>query len=361
MVKVRSRGAVLRSFILDNIEAHPSDIARVTADRFAISRQAINKHLRNLVREKALVEDGNTRNKTYKLCPLLEWSQWYDGNNGLEEDLVWLNDVKPRLGLPDNVLSIWAYCVTEMLNNAIDHSGAARISVDVKRTATTTEICVYDNGIGIFKKIKDALGLEDERHAIFELSKGKLTTDPSRHTGQGIFFSSRMVDQFQIFSSGTFFSHNVEDDRDWLSHEEDSERKGTLVIMRLKNHTARSTKKVFDEYSTGEDLGFTKTVVPVRLAQYGDEQLVSRSQAKRLLARVDRFKTVVMNFEGVSEIGHSFADEIFRVFSVAHPTIELYAINANDRVMSMIDQARNAATEMNAGAAFPNSGRGDRI
>jgi anti-sigma regulatory factor (Ser/Thr protein kinase) len=349
MTQVRRRGEALRSFILEHIEAHPSDIAKIAADEFGISRQAINKHLRNLVREKALIEAGSTRNKIYKLCLMLEWSKSY-GPSGLEEDIVWQNDVKPQLPLPENVMRIWNYCVTEILNNAIDHSDAERISVDIKRTATTTEICVWDNGVGIFQKIKDALGLTDQRHALLELSKGKLTTDPSRHTGQGIFFSSRMVDQFQIYSKGTFFSHNIGDERDWLSHEDNSARTGTLVFMRLKNHTARSTTKVFDEFATGDELGFTKTVVPVRLAQYGDEQLVSRSQAKRLLARVDKFKTVVFNFEGVSAIGHSYADEIFRVFAIANPGIELYAINENADVRAMIDQAKHAAAAMNGGA-----------
>lgn len=40
-----------------------------------------------------------------------------------------------------------------------------------------------------------------------------------------------------------------------------------------------------------------KTVVAVRLAQLeDDDKLVSRAQAKGILARVDRFKTVVFDF-----------------------------------------------------------------
>jgi anti-anti-sigma regulatory factor len=106
---------------------------------------------------------------------------------------------------------------------------------------------------------------------------------------------------------------------------------------------ARTMKKVFDEFSTTEDDGFTKTIVPVRLSLYADEQLVSRSQAKRLLARFEKFKTVVLDFEGVSTIGHSYADEIYRVFASANPAIQLLAINTNDEVRATIDQARRAA------------------
>jgi anti-anti-sigma regulatory factor len=153
-----------------------------------------------------------------------------------------------------------------------------------------------------------------------------------------------MVDNFYIFSRGTFFSHGIKREHDWLTYDESKSKSGTLVGMTLKNHTARTTKKVFDEFSTPEDDGFTKTIVPVRLSLYGDEQLVSRSQAKRLLARVEKFKTVVLDFEGVSTIGHSYADEIFRVFANANPAIQLLAINTNDEVKATINQARRASS-----------------
>ena len=74
----------------------------------------------------------------------------------------------------------------------------------------------------------------------------------------------------------------------------------TGVYMKLQNHTARTTQQICREYSSEDDFGFSKTVVPVRLAQYGDDLLISRSQAKRLLARIDRFRTVIFDFEGVN-------------------------------------------------------------
>ena len=109
--------------------------------------------------------------------------------------------------------------------------------------------------------------------------------------------------------------------------------------MRLNNHAARTSKKVFDQFSTDDDYGFTKTVVPVELAQYGDNNLVSRSQAKRLLARIEKFKVVVFDFDGVALIGQAFADEIFRVFVLSHPGIILEHINANNEVSKMILRA----------------------
>jgi anti-sigma regulatory factor (Ser/Thr protein kinase) len=345
MVKVRTRGERVRSYILENVEKYPQDIAKRTAEHFGTTRQAVNKHVRHLVSEKALVEEGNTRNRKYKLCALAELVKVYEMTAGLEEDVVWREDILPFLGqLPGNVVDIWRHGFTEMFNNAIDHSSAGHISVKFSKTATTTEILIYDDGIGIFKKIQTALNLLDERHAVFELAKGKLTTDPSRHTGEGIFFSSRMFDQFRIMSSETYFSHEFGKDEDWVLENQQSQ--GTAVFMKLNNHTARSTHKVFSEFQSGEDLGFTKTVVPVRLAQYGDDKLVSRSQAKRLLARVDRFKTVLMDFKEVTSIGQAFADEIFRVFRNSHPEIELYAINASVEVQDPINRAQSSGYQL---------------
>ena len=340
MTKVRERGETVRRYILANVEKHPADIARMTAGRFGITRQAVNKHLQKLVGEHALKQHGITRNCSYQLAPLAHWRKTFPLANTLAEDRVWREDVVPSLGqMPQNVLEIWHYGFTEIFNNAIDHSEGSLIAVDFRKTASTTQIAIHDNGVGIFKKIQTALGLIDERHAVLELAKGKLTTDPARHTGEGIFFASRMFDDFEILSGGMHFSHQFDKKEDWIL-ERDRFSSGTAVWMKLNNHTARTTKKVFDKFTSGDDYGFTKTVVPVKLTQYGDENLVSRSQAKRLLARVDRFETVILDFRGVESVGQAFADEIFRVFTAQHPNVALLELNANSAVKRMISRAR---------------------
>jgi hypothetical protein len=111
--------------------------------------------------------------------------------------------------------------------------------------------------------------------------------------------------------------------------------------MKLNNNAARTTKQIFDEFSD-ENYNFTKTVVPVRLAQYGHEKLISRSQAKRLLVRIDLFKVVIFDFDGVETIGQAFADEVFRVFSKQHPEVELCHANACKDVEQMISRAQFA-------------------
>jgi anti-sigma regulatory factor (Ser/Thr protein kinase)/biotin operon repressor len=324
------------------VEAHPNDVATLAAQAFDVSRQAINKHIQALVEQKALTVSGSTRNKSYRLHPLVEWGKSYSLTQALEEDRVWDADVKPLVAdFPDNVRAIWYYGFTEMLNNAIDHSSGNDVSIKVKKTAIDAEIMIFDDGEGIFKKIQRSLGLYDERHAVLELSKGKLTTDPTRHSGQGVFFASRMFDGFQILSGGVFFSHEFNKPEDWITERHKS-KSGTAVFMKLANNTSRTSKQIFDDFSSGDDYAFTKTVVPVRLAQYGEETLVSRSQAKRLLARVDKFKVVIFDFANVTAIGQAFADEIFRVFRNQHPEIEMTRLNASKEVEQMIRRAESS-------------------
>lgn len=341
MVRVRARGEDIRRYILEHVEKHPTDIARVTAEHFEITRQAANKHLQRLTSGGSLAETGHTRNRSYKLCPLSEWKKAYQITPELAEDLVWTNDIKAVIGqLPENVLDIWHYGFTEMFNNAIDHSEGSRILIHIRKTAASTEAAVYDDGVGIFKKIQKAMHLLDERHAILELAKGKLTTDPKRHSGEGIFFTSRMFDRFDIRSGEVYFNHQFGQPEDWIL-QRDNFAEGTSVWMEMHNHTARTTKKVFDRYSSSDDYGFNKTVVPVRLAQYGNDKLISRSQAKRVLTRVELFKIVIFDFDRVETIGQAFADEMFRVFASKHPEIQLMTMKANSAVKRMIERAKS--------------------
>lgn len=344
MSKIRAGGEPVRQFILANVERHPANLTKLTAEHFKITRQAVHKHLSKLLAEGALVGFGGTRDRRYKLAPLAEWSELYQLSTKPSEDMVWRNDISRLVGkMPENVLDIWHYGFTEMFNNVIDHSGAAVVMVKLTKTATTTEMAIHDNGVGIFKKIQSALGLLDERHAVLELAKGKLTTDPRNHSGEGIFFTSRMFDAFQILSGGVYFSHEFGAAEDWIL-EPASFATGTSVWMKLSNHTARTLRKVFAKFTSGEENAFNKTVVPVRMAQYGDDKLVSRSQAKRLLARVEKFKVVIFDFTGVDSIGQAFADEVFRVFANQHPEIELSASKTNPVVRQMIDRALAGAS-----------------
>ncbi len=310
------------------------------ASEFGLSRQVANGYLQSLIRDGLIEAEGSTRARIYRLKMLLALDHSFL-REGLQEDVVWREHFAPAVAdLPENVRDIWHFAVTEMINNAIDHSGSPEVRVGLQKNALFTEAWVADNGEGIFLKIQRELKLFDPREAILELAKGKLTTAPQNHSGEGIFFTSRLVDAFDIQSGRLHFQH----DRrafDMLT-ERPADAPGTLVMMRLVHDSPRSMQSVFDEFSDEEDYSFDKTVVPIRLAQHEGEKLVSRSQAKRVAHRFERFKRVVLDFDGVAEIGQAFADELFRVFPAEHPNVRLTPINTSTAVANMVRRALGA-------------------
>lgn len=321
--------------IIDSGEPH---VAAAAAGALGVSRQTAAARLRRMANEHIIKAEGTGRGRRYALLPLLSVRKVHD-LAGLDEHRLWVSDVAPLLSdLRPNVVDVWRYGVTEMINNAIDHSEGAQVTVFVERNALRTTVRVSDDGEGIFHRIQRLMGLYDPRESILELAKGKLTTDPARHSGEGVFFSSRMFDRFSIMSRNLFFSHEAASD-DWLIDRE-GEVSGTSVTMTLANDSARTTTEVFDAFAAPEEYTFAKTIVPVRLAQHEGEKLVSRSQAKRLTTRFERFQTVVLDFAGVDEIGQAFADEVFRVFQAAHPDLEMLPIHMSERVRNMVSRAR---------------------
>ena len=342
MAGIRERGRLIRDYILKQVDSHSQNIAQDTASHFGISRQAVNTHISRLVREGLLTARGATRNRRYSLAILRERLFSVPLMDETAEHIVWREEVEPLLSdIPKTALDIWHYGFTEMLNNAIDHSSGTRVMIQIKRTVRAVNVMLSDDGEGIFRKIQKALALEDERHAVLELAKGKFTTDPDNHTGEGIFFTSRMFDKFAILSGNVYFSHESPGDEDRILENRDQES-GTVVLLRLHNDTERTSREIFDQFTVDADYGFSKTIVPVDLVRYGDTSLISRSQAKRLLTRVDRFRTVILDFKGVEQIGQGFADEVFRVFTRAHPTVHLVPVNENIQVRTMIRRAMSA-------------------
>lgn len=330
----------IRNFIVKNVVEHPTDICSVACEEFGLSRQSITRHLKNLVEEGILVSSGRTRAREYQLRARsprgLQLEIQVD--NTLEEDEVWRSYIRPQLeGASENVIHICEYGFTEMLNNVIDHSQSERVVVSVKWEGDQIQLFVADKGVGIFSKLQSELGFSDPRHAILELSKGKLTTNSSFHTGEGIFFTSKMFDTFFVGSEGIAYRHGYKSPGIVTDFEV---MEGTGVAMWIKDNAPQTMNEVFEEFAAGaDDFGFNKTWLTLGLAQFAQENLVSRSQAKRVLARIEQFHEVVLDFDGVANIGPSFADEIFRVFANEHPEVQLLPIRTSREVERAIKRA----------------------
>ena len=328
----------IRDFILENIGVLPVTIGPVTAKKFGITRASVSRYMKNLLSEGLIIAEGNTRARIYKLAPLVNESIYLANDFLWTEDTVWREKIRPIMkGIKQNIIDLCQYGFTEMLNNVIDHSQSRDVFITYKQDFVEIQITIWDNGIGIFKKIQRDFELADARTALFELSKGKLTSDKTRHSGEGIYFTSRMFDAFSILSGHLYYSRERREGDDWLieTFDRPEEKVGTFVSMQISTKADWTRQQVFEQYQ-GDDIYFRKTHVPISLGRYPGEQLVSRSQAKRILARFTDFSEVILDFTGVSEIGQAFADEIFRVFKNEHPDTILMVHYANEKVLKMI-------------------------
>jgi len=313
-----------------------------SVDRFSashgLSKQSIYRYLESLESESKIKKIKKGRKNTYHLESTTFQFKYTLAN--LSEDIIWSRDIKPLLNdMPEIAMRVCNYAFCEMLNNAIDHSEGTAVNITVLINACRAAFLLIDDGIGIFTKIASAMQLEEKRFAILELAKGKFTTDPGSHTGEGIFFSAKTSDGFGISSDDLVFTASSFLESEQLRDFKSPFQSGTVVAFIVFRDHSTPISEVFEKYTQDpDDYGFTKTVVPVRLLEHGDPNptFVSRSQAKRLLARFDRFERIELDFSDVDEIGQGFADEIFRVFQTQHPNSQIVAVNCNKHIERMI-------------------------
>lgn len=295
-----------------------------------VSRQAAHRALHAGVAEGRLLSEGAARATRYRRTE----PRFVYRRAGLAEDRVWeeLSTKVPALAkLQGKDRRLVAYAFAEMVNNAIDHSAGSRVSVTVRVDGARLSFCVEDNGIGAFEHFRRYKKLAGALEALQEISKGKATADPARHTGEGLFFTSKAASRFELHSGSLRWI--VDNERGDSAVVAAPRRVGTAVTVTVALPVKRSLAELFAEYT--EDHQFTRTRTVVKLFAVGVE-FVSRSEARRLLHGLERFREVILDFQGVEGIGQGFADEVFRVWAKAHPEVLLTPVNMNDEVDFMV-------------------------
>jgi anti-sigma regulatory factor (Ser/Thr protein kinase) len=327
-----------------------------------VSRQYLNRLINELVRAGKLIKVGETRYAYYVLPeyarkhPDILPTQYIRtfSNASLEEHIVLSRieqEYSPLKKLPENIRSIFTYAFSEMFNNAIEHSQSKTIRIEVAIQNKTLSFIVEDYGIGVFRNVMRERNLKSELEAIQDLLKGKTTTMPKSHSGEGIFFTSRAGDLFILDSYGYQLSV------DNILHDVFIEKVKNVKRVTYKLNTSSSLhlNDIFKQYTNtgaGKDYGFDKTEVRIKLYTMAGVH-ISRSQARRVLAGLDKFKVIVFDFDKVSVVGQAFADEIFRVFHHKYSDIKLETENMNESVNFMVGRARAEAEVEKGQALFP--------
>jgi anti-sigma regulatory factor (Ser/Thr protein kinase) len=334
-------------WITEEALRHPQGLAERVAERLAVKRASAARLLSRLVEAQWLVREGPRRRTVYRPGPMRQVVRRYLLADLKEEDLPWRRDFVPLLEaqplVSPQVSRIAQYIFTELLNNAIDHSAGTRVTVSLRQTATQLQLLVSDDGRGVFDTLCENFALDDPALAMFELAKGKLTTQPERHTGRGLFFCTKLSDIFTLHANDAAFQQ-----RDWQRDEwratKPACRQGSSVYAAVSLDTERTVDEVLRRYSAdGAGYGFERTVVPLALLTGPHVDLDSRSQARRVAKRLAAFRRADLDFGGLSEVGHAFADELFRVYGERQPGLSLVPVNAAPRVAAVIDSIRQRA------------------
>lgn len=339
----------IKRYMLEKIRMDDEQYIAKTAENFQISVTSVKRYISDCLADRIIEPCGESATG-YRL-QTREQEFTYFLMDGLQEDKIYYTDIRPLLGeVSPEAERIWGYAFMEMMNNAIEHSRAQKIFCHVKQDCLYTEIGIVDDGIGIFKKIQDFLAEDQEQNvdyqdAILELHKGKFTTSPAGHSGEGIFFSSKMLRKFIIWSDAAAYSTGCMErealiQSHLIAYFTKINRIGTMLIMELENQTTRKPKEVFDMFAPAEE-GFVKTHIPIKeVCPYGEP--IARSQARRVVYRLEEFRQVELDFSGVEFMGQGFADEVFRVFQNKYPKVELIPLHANEAVLGMIKHVRAA-------------------
>ena len=315
-------------------------------ESFGVSRQYANVVINSLVQGGRLIKVGSTKRAYYILPEISHEPGIFPPrifkrlkNNGLAEHEIFNeieNQYPPVRQLPENVKSILVFAFSEMLNNAIEHSMSKDIEVEISIQNRKLTFVVNDFGIGVFRNVMKKRRLKNETEAMQDLLKGKTTTAPKSHTGEGIFFTSKSADVFTLQSFGDLLLVN-NNTHEVFFRKLPARKRGTRVKFTIDVRSSRHLNTVFRTYTSDTDYGFNKTDIKVRLYTLGGVH-VSRSQARRILTGLEKFKSVTLDFDKVPMIGQAFADEIFRVFKNRHPDIKIHTTNMVEGVKFMIDR-----------------------
>ncbi|MDO8391541.1 MAG: DUF4325 domain-containing protein [Actinomycetota bacterium] len=257
-----------------------------------------------------------------------------------DEHSVWL-DLADSIPVGPEAKTVAQYVITEMVNNAIDHSNGTQVSTAVGHDNTGRIIVtVTDDGEGVFRHLAEGLQLADTIDALAELTKGKQTTDPQRHTGEGIFFSSKAVDEFTLEANG--YRLTFDNTRDDFAFGVAPASVGTVVRITLDPASDIRLSELFAKYT--DEFEFNRTRPRIKLYELG-VTFISRSEAKRLTAGLEEFADVDLDFAKVDDIGQGFADELFRVWAGSHPQTALHPTGMNSAVAFMVRRVTSTAKQ----------------
>ena len=316
-----------------------SEIAR----RLGVTRQAVHKRLKKLIELGIVQKFGRTRNAKFVLKNghtkrISKFRIVFDPKDVSEDEAFSMisNALNFQKVLTKNAHTVAQYAFTEVFNNALDHSNSRKIEVQVEldEDKQVAKFRIRDWGVGIFALIADKFELSSESESVLWLLPGKTTTIPELHTGEGLFFASKITKTLKIKSHRLCLTY-LDYGEDAFVEKLRTYTEGTSVEFEILFNMKKKLDDVFNFYAPADyDYQFEKSRVIIKVLS---GRLISRSQAKRIVRPLDgKFKEVIIDFKKVEAIGQGFADELLRVFPSRFPSIKITLTNVPQHIYPIL-------------------------
>ncbi len=325
----------LPSLLLDLARKHDSINCTEISEQTGYTRQAVHRHLRALVDAGELAVAGRARATRYFL-PRSQPGAFQLDLADCDTTGTW--DAAHALLIPEEsteaAVEVTQQCLFELLQNAETHAAAASAELRCRSHPNLIRFELQDSGLGLFRRIREQLGLPSDLDALFSLSKGPLTTQPAAHFGRGLFLVAAACQRFELVANGLrWVQDNLRGDQ--LLSEGPA---GVGTTARCEIDPQRDVQ--WDELVRQQLPGTSPLSATghVKLFEHGP-QFVSRAEARALLRGLESLREVLLDFKGVQGIGLGFAQEIFADWAAAHPKVRIRVSNANrvvERVLAQV-------------------------
>ena len=152
----RPRLKEVEQALLEHVFWGSASPVRQVARQFGLARQTVHQYVRRLIQEQKLMGSGGRRWRHYQLRHFDQDTREFALKSGLNEDRVWNEFIREKiLEIGTNEQEILHYGLTEMVNNAMDHSEGQKVTAHFWRTAVSVTLRVADDGVGIFRRFRE--------------------------------------------------------------------------------------------------------------------------------------------------------------------------------------------------------------
>ncbi len=301
--------AKIKQFILTNISLHQKDIIYTAINQFGISRQAVLKHMNQLIDDNKVKASGKTRDRRYKLIPQVNFNKTipiksdYTSYEGIQKNiLIHLES------LSKNLFQICEYSIEALVSNIVDHANASSIYVKLFLTYSDLHIVISDNGSGLFENIKSKLDLSSTQLAALEIAKGPITTDPLHQSGDGLNTIFHLFDRIKVDSSGFGLCYTNKNNQWKIDYSK--QKQGTRIHLQINPNSSRTCDKIFQKLFNEEKQAFR---IPISLLKDPSKNsLNSKLNAKSIFWNINYLEEIQFDFYHIDLIGPAFADELVR-------------------------------------------------